>query len=213
MGRLGAPPPSHLCAGSMEFLRYCGLVGRTAFSPALDYAQAVFALIIAAGLLTYITFDGSVDARAWQLVAAIFGVGIAFRLAFATYGLWKEQCARADAVEQKLSELDSTKVERRAKLREFYSSVEAIMGRNVARDISPEEFREYLTEMESWVASTATWIAENMGEAALSRFLDCSAGFAGFYRGAINEEHTKAVSLLNLYRTNLRSLIQFDVWT
>jgi hypothetical protein len=214
MGRLGIPPPSHLCTGSMEFLRYCGLVVRTAFSPALDYAQAVvFALVIAAGLLTYLTFDGSVDARAWQLVAAVVGVGIAFRLAFATYGLWKEQCVRADAVEQKLSELDSTKVERRAKLREFYSSVEVIMGRTVARDISPEEFREYLTEMEGWVASTATWIAENMGEAALSRFLDRSAGFAGFYRGALNEEHNRAVSLLNLYRTNLRSLIESDVWT
>jgi len=88
----------------MEFLRYCGLVVRTAFSPALGYAQAVvFALVIAAGLLTYITFDGSVDARAWQLVAAVVGVGIAFRLAFATYGLWKEQCVRADAVEQKFS--------------------------------------------------------------------------------------------------------------
>src|SRR3954468_21230504 len=123
MRRLGIAPPSHLCAGSMEFLRYCGLVVRTAFSPALGYAQAaVFALVIAAGLLTYLTFDGSVDARAWQLVAAVVGgvvvvmsgqlvaavvgVGIAFRLAFATYGLWKEQCARADAVEQKLSELD-----------------------------------------------------------------------------------------------------------
>ena len=140
-------------------------------------------------------------------------LGIAFRLAFATYGLWKEQCARADAVEQRLSELDSTKAERRARLREFYSSVEAILGRNVARDTSPEEFREYLTEMEGWVASAATWIAENMGEAALSRFLDRSAGLAGFYRGAINEEHNRAVSLLNLYRTNLRSLIESDVWT
>src|SRR4051794_36453893 len=40
-------------------------------------------LVIAAGLLTYLTFDGSVDARAWQLVAAVVGVGIAFRLAFA----------------------------------------------------------------------------------------------------------------------------------
>ena len=57
------------------------------------------------------------------------------------------------------------------------------------------------------------WIAENMGEAALSRFLDRSAGFAGFYRGALNEEHNRAVSLLNLYRTNLRSLIESDVWT
>src|SRR5215207_2503091 len=57
-----------------------------------------------------------------------------------------------------------------------------------------------------WVASTAAWIAESMGEAALSRFLDRSAGFAGFYRRAINEEHNRAVSLLNLYRTNLRSL-------
>ncbi len=198
----------------MEFLRYCGLVVRTAFSPALDSAQAVvFALVLAAGLLTYITFDGSGDARAWQLVAAVVVFGIAFRLAFATYGLWKEQCARADAVEQRLSELDSTKAERRARLREFYSSVEAILGRNVARDISPEEFRDYLIEMESWVASTATWIAENMGEAALSRFLDRSAGFAGFYRGALNEEHNRAVSLLNLYRTNLRSLIESDVWT
>jgi hypothetical protein len=52
-----------------------------------------------------------------------------------------------------------------------------------------------------------------MGEAALSRFLDRSAGFAGFYRGALNEEHNRAVSLLNLYRTNLRSLIESDVWT
>src|SRR4051812_10221858 len=90
MGRLGIPPPSHLCTGSMEFLRYCGLVVRTAFSHSLDYAQAVvFALVIAAGLLTYLTFDGSVDARAWQLVAAVVGVGIAFRLALATYGSGK----------------------------------------------------------------------------------------------------------------------------
>src|SRR3954452_16511978 len=131
MGRLGIPPPSHLCTGSMEFLRYCGLAVRTAFSHCWTTLRpSSFALVIAAGLLTYLTFDGSVDARAWQLVAAVVGVGIAIRLAFATYGLWKEQCVRADAVEQKLSELDSTKAERRAKLREFYSSVEAILGRN-----------------------------------------------------------------------------------
>jgi hypothetical protein len=80
-------------------------------------------------------------------------------------------------------------------------------------EIAPIDLAGFISDIEIWISSTATWIAEHMGEAALSRFTDRSGWRSAHFPAALNPDHGRAISLLNVYRTNLRALIEAEAWS
>jgi len=93
----------------------------------------------------------------------------------------------------------------------FYSDAQPILDRSF--DITPVDLAGFISEIEIWISATATWIAEHMGEAALSRFTDRSGWRSAHFPAALNPDHGRAICLLNVYRTNLRALIESEAWS
>ena len=100
----------------------------------------------------------------------------------------------------------------KAKLEEFYVSVDAILNRNLPRDMTESDFQKYVEEANGWVNQTARWIGEHMGTAARARFLDTSGGLSMSYGRAINPHHNSIIEALTSYKQNLARLIESDAW-
>jgi hypothetical protein len=93
----------------------------------------------------------------------------------------------------------------------LYSDAQPILDRGL--EITPVDLAGFISEIEIWISATATWIAEHMGEAALSRFTDRSEWRSAHFPAALNPDHGRAISLLTIYRTNLRALIESEAWS
>ena len=114
-------------------------------------------------------------------------------------------------LEEQLADLDSTRARNRATLIRFYSDAQPILDRSF--ELTPTDLVGFISDIEIWISSTATWIAEHLGEAALSRFTDRSEWRSTHFPAALNPDHGRAISLLNVYRTNLRALIESEAWS
>ena len=125
-------------------------------------------------LLGYALPDSAVWARMVAAAVPLLLVPIAFvrRLAAVPAALHSEATKRIAELEQQLADLDSTRARNRAALMRFYSDAQPILDRGFG--LAPIDLAGFISEVEIWISSTATWIAEHMGEAALSRFTDRS---------------------------------------
>jgi hypothetical protein len=97
-------------------------------------------------------------------------IALVMRLAAAPSALHSDATERIAELEKQLADRDSTKARNKAMLCGFYSDAEPILNR--AFEIAPNDLASFVSDIEIWISSTATWIAENMGEAAPSRFTD-----------------------------------------
>ena len=164
-------------------------------------------------LLGYALPDSAVWARMGAAAVPLLLVPIALvmRLAAVPAALRREATGRVAELEQQLADLDSTRARNRATLMRFYSDAQPILDQGF--DITPVDLAGFISEIEIWISSTATWIAEHMGEAALSRFTDRSGWRSAHFPAALNPDHGRVISLLNVYRTNLRALIESEAWS
>ena len=138
-------------------------------------------------------------------------IALVMRLAAAPSALHSDATERIAELEKQLADRDSTKARNKAMLCGFYSDAEPILNR--AFEIAPNDLASFISDIEIWISSTATWIAENMGEAALSRFTDHSGLRSVYVPGALNHDHGRAISLLNAYLANLQVLINSQAWS
>ena len=164
-------------------------------------------------LLGYALPDSAVWARMVAAAVPLLLVPIAFvrRLAAVPAALHSEATKRIAELEQQLADLDSTRARNRAALMRFYSDAQPILDRGFG--LAPIDLAGFISEVEIWISSTATWIAEHMGEAALSRFTDRSGWRSAHVPAALNPDHGRVISLLNVYRTNLQALIESEAWS
>jgi hypothetical protein len=164
-------------------------------------------------LLGYALPDSSLWARV--VVAAVpllwLPIALVMRLAAVPPTLHGEATRRIAELEKQIADLDQEKAYKRAALTRFYSDAQPILDRSF--EIAPTDLASFIAEIEIWISSTATWIANNMGEAALSRFTDRSEWRSAHFPAALNHDHARAISLLNVYRTNLRALIESEAWS
>ena len=172
--------------------------------------------VLASGVLWLLLGYALPDSAVWaRMVAAAVPlltgpVALGMRLAAVPAALHGKAAERIAELEKQLADLESTRARNRATLMRFYSDAQLILDRGF--DITPVDLAGFVSEIEIWISSTATWIAENMGEAALSRFTDRSEWRSAHFPAALNHDHDRAISLLNVYRTNLRALIESEAW-
>jgi hypothetical protein len=161
-------------------------------------------------LLSYALPDSTVWARMVAAAVPLLTVPIALgmRLAAVPPALHSAAAERIAELEQQLADRDRAKAHKRAMLMRFYSDAQPILDRGF--DIAPIDLADFISDIEIWISSTATWIAEHMGEAALARFTDRSGWRSAHFPAALNPDHGRAISLLNVYRTNLRALIEAE---
>ena len=164
-------------------------------------------------LLGYALPDSAVWARMVAAAVPLLTVPVALgmRLAAVPAALHGKAAERIAALEQQLANRDRAKARDRAALMRFYSDAQPILDRGF--EITPVDLAGFISEIEIWISATATWIAEHMGEAALSRFTDRSGWRSAHFPAALNPDHGRAISLLNVYRTNLRALIESEAWS
>jgi hypothetical protein len=164
-------------------------------------------------LLDYALPDSAGWARMVAAAVPLLAVPVALvmRLATVPAALHAEAIEGIAELEKQLADLDSTRARNRATLMRFYSDAQPILDRGF--EITPTDLLGFISDIEIWISSTATWIAEHLGEAALSRFTDRSEWRSAHFPAALNADHGRAISLLNVYRTNLRALIESEAWS
>ena len=173
--------------------------------------------VLTSGILWLLLGYALPDRAVWaRLVAAavpllLVPIALMMRLAAVPAALHCEAAERIAELEQQLTDLESTRARDRATLMRFYSDAQPILDRGF--EIAPVDLAGFISEIEIWISSTATWIAEHMGEAALSRFTDRSEWRSAHFPAALNPDHGRVISLLNVYRTNLRALIESEAWS
>jgi hypothetical protein len=101
----------------------------------------------------------------------------------------------------------------RGALQEFYMEVGSIIARPLPKDISDEDFRKYANEADEWVTRTANWISNNMGVAAMARFLDRTGMNDASYLRAVNAAHNSIILNLTRHRQNLLVLMETPAWS
>src|SRR3954467_8118348 len=173
--------------------------------------------VLASGVLWLLLGYALPDSAGWaRLVAAAVPlltgpVALGMRLAAVPPTLHSATAERIAELEHQLADLESTRALNRATLMRFYSDAQPILDRGF--EITPVDLAGFISEIEIWISATATWIAEHMGEAALSRFTDRSGWRSAHFPAALNPDHGRAISLLNVYRMNLRALIESEAWS
>src|SRR3954451_9716858 len=196
-------------------------VQETAKDTKLDtWAGAMMVLVgpvLASGVLWLLLGYALPDSAVWARVVAVsvplllVPAALVMRLAAVPATLHRKAAERIAEIEKQLANLESTRARNRATLMRFYSDAQPILDRGF--DITPVDLAGFVSEIEIWISSTATWIAEHLGEAALSRFMDCSGWRSAHFPAALNPDHGRAISLLNIYRMNLRALIESEAWS
>ena len=173
--------------------------------------------VLMSGVLWLLLDYALPDSAAWaRMVAAavpllLVPVALAMRLVAVPAALHGAATERIAELEQQLADLDSTRAHTRATLMRLYSDAQPILDRGFG--LAPIDLAGFISEVEIWISSTATWIAEHMGEAALLRFTDRSEWRFAHFPAALNPDHGRAISLLTVYRTNLRALIESEAWS
>ena len=171
--------------------------------------------VLASGVLWVLLGYALPDSSLWArlVVGAVpllwLPIALVMRLAAVPPTL-HDEATRIAELEKQIADLDREKAYKRAALTRFYSDAQLILERSF--EIAPTDLASFISEIEIWFSSTATWIAKNMGEAALSRFTDRSEWRSAHFPAALNHDHDRAISLLNVYRTNLRALIESEAW-
>src|SRR3954447_16259402 len=173
--------------------------------------------VLMSGVLWLLLDYALPDSAGWARMGAAalplltMPVALAMRLATVPAALHGAATQRIAELEQQLADLDSTRARTRATLMRLYSDAQPILDRGL--EITPVDLAGFISEIEIWISATATWIAEHMGEAALSRFTDRSEWRSAHFPAALNPDHGRAISLLTIYRTNLRALIESEAWS
>jgi hypothetical protein len=90
----------------------------------------------------------------------------------------------------------------------FYVEVGSIIARPLKKDISEEDFGKYQAEADEWLARTANWISNNMGVAAMARFLDRTGMTHAISLTAANDKHNAILLQLTRHRQNLLVLLE-----
>jgi hypothetical protein len=156
--------------------------------------------VLASGVLWLLLGYALPDSAVWaRMIAAavpllLMPIALVMRLAAVPAALHCEAAERIAELEQQLTDLESTRARDRATLMRFYSDAQPILDRGF--DIAPIDLAGFISEIEIWISSTATWIAEHMGEAALSRFTDRSGWRSAHFPAALNPDHGRVISLL-----------------
>jgi hypothetical protein len=150
-------------------------------------------------------FAGGALAAFLALLTAVSTLGYAWYRAALTEQ--ESAISKASSAAQKL------KGDRaREALQRFYVEVGPIINRQLPKDISEEDFANYVLEADKWVTSTASWINENMGVAARERFLDRTGMNAVSFTAAVNNQHNSILTNLTRLRQNLSLLIESSAW-
>jgi hypothetical protein len=145
-------------------LTYLWLVLRRAWRQSLDTAQSIlFALIIIAGLLTYVVpqIKVMVDLGGWQVAALTVGAVLVIRLFLAPYWIWKDQQSENQNLVQ---QLDRRKV-REAVLRDIalLRACEAQLRIRMEADVQSQ--KDWTQEFEDLRKEIADKIKEGFGPA------------------------------------------------
>ncbi len=97
-------------------------------------------------------------------------------------------------------------------LQNFHAESMPIFNARLQKGISTEDFDKFEATFDEWVVRTATYIEQNMGEAAKARFLDYCPGYSSTFTRAVNEKHNARLNLMWAYQKNLTMLIRSDAW-
>jgi|SRR6185437_2033401 len=101
---------------------------------------------------------------------------------------------------------------KREQLQKFYIECGQLLNQPLQKPISDEDFKKYTDAADEWLNRTATWINQNLGEAATARFLDTSGAMSFSYSGAVNPQHNNIINSLTTFRKNLSILIETNAW-
>jgi|SRR6185437_4845710 membrane protein implicated in regulation of membrane protease activity len=119
---------------------------------------------------------------------------------------------RESALIAKASVVIDKRAAKREQLQKFYIECGQLLNTPLKKPISDEDFKKYSDAADEWVNRTATWINNNLGEAATARFLDRSGAMSFSYSAAVNEQHNNIINALTAFRKNLSILIETNAW-
>jgi hypothetical protein len=81
-----------------------------------------------------------------------------------------------------------------------------------AQNEDSEQFKKFQQEANDALNEMARWIKENMGEAALARFLDRSDMTHAHFSNAANGTHNRMLLNQTTFRQNLLAMIETSAW-
>jgi hypothetical protein len=129
------------------------------------------------------------------------------------YFAWIEEHDKLVNLQQQMLVKDESqkKLSEKAQLERFLYAVDSIIYRPLAANMSAAEFQIYEDEADKWIANTATWILEHIGEKAKAIFLKLPVDEVPtahiLPQEPINERHSNIMLNLMKYRETLTHVI------
>jgi hypothetical protein len=203
-----------------DFLRYCRLVFYAAWGHSASLARTIiFYAVVIIGAATFLvpTIGMTINAAGLlsllsnpKFYAGLFGAIVLSRLLCAPYWIWQDDQTKIAALRKDPNAARQRRNKNVAKLHEFYVAVGPIIDRSLPKDISETDFKKYEEEANTWAMNCANWIEQNMGAAAVARFLDRTYMLGIHPPGAVNATHTNIIRSLSKWSQNLLALIESD---
>ena len=94
----------------------------------------------------------------------------------------------------------------------YYVELADFLGRKVPKEVSAQDFDNYVSEANSLLTRIVEWIEANLGHAAVVRFFDRSAQMGVSYANAASERHNTLLSNFSTFQKNMSRLIETDAW-
>jgi len=164
--------------------------------------------VIAAALLLYEHWKGK--SISWGLCAAIAVSGVLV----ACFLSWVDEHDRLLNAQDALVAQKNSQDQRvrKAQLQHFLFAGDEIFYRHLSQNTSDADFQKYENDVNKWIDETATWIAANLGDKALARFVakrdDVNFLDPASEPSPVNDRHTDILLALKRYRANLQLLIR-----
>jgi hypothetical protein len=144
----------------------------------------------------------------FRFYVAVF---LGFGFAAASFQTWRHEQSTMNVAEQALL-LTKNRAVTKAQLQQFYIEAGQLMGQQLDKSISDEDFKKYSDSVDAWLNKTAGWIENNLGPAATARFLDGSGSMSFTFTGAVNRQHNNIINSMTTFRKNLSILIETNAW-
>jgi hypothetical protein len=142
------------------------------------------------------------------IIWVVIGLACLF---FASYQAWRDQKIEAAEVQCKI-----LKFERRSEAKNGLASLaeqaNSLLSAKLTKGGDPEEYKNWTTDVEKWYANVRTWVATNLGNAAVTKATDTADIPMLFWSQGISQEHNNALSQIARVKKNLEELMESSAW-
>jgi hypothetical protein len=144
----------------------------------------------------------------FRFYVAIF---LGFGFAAASFQTWRQENAGRLLAEQ--TDISARqRLAKKAELQKFFIEAGVLLNTPIDRAISDQDFKKYSDSVELWINTTGKWIRDNLGDAALAKFLDRSTTTFLMYDASVNTMHNNIINGLVSIRKNLSTLVETNAW-